>query len=353
MFNFYDWRKGARWAVCLGFSATLLYLALGGTDLGQVMQKLKGIHPAPAVVAVLFLFLYFFIRAWRWRYLLLPIKSVAVVPLFRSTLIGFMGNYLLPLHGGEFIRAVSIGQTQRISKSSALGTIVLERFLDGITISLTPFLLMAMLDLPSWVIQVNLLLLGIYVVGLSMIVVGTLQGWTDIWLKRLLGVFPWAVATRLSSIAEQFVQGLKGLNQARVLLPLSSLSLVCWFCHGLYYFFLFEALDLQLSIWVALILQMVLAFGVILPAGPGYVGNFEYFTILGLAMFGIAKESALAYALLAHSLQFFPVTIVGLLFGLRGGFWPQVEGAGVPRIVSSSVLAEYKTVKHGHPLANQ
>jgi len=48
-------------------------------------------------------------------------------------MVGFMGNYLLPLRAGEIMRVVSIGQTQNIRKSSTLGSIVLERVLDGIT----------------------------------------------------------------------------------------------------------------------------------------------------------------------------------------------------------------------------
>jgi hypothetical protein len=59
------------------------------------------------------------------------------------------------------------------------------------------------------------------------------------------------------------------------------------------------------------------------------VGNFEYFTVLGLSLFGITKEEAFAYSLLAHSLQFFPVTLVGLLFAFRDKFWTRVEREGL------------------------
>jgi uncharacterized membrane protein YbhN (UPF0104 family) len=85
-----------------------------------------------------------------------------------------------------------------------------------------------------------------------------------------------------------------------------------------------------------MILQAVIGVGVMLPAGPGYVGNFEYATVLGLALFGIAKEEAFAYSLLAHSLQFFPVVAVGLFFVFRGGFGSRVETDQAKIVVSSS-----------------
>jgi len=314
-------KKIARWAVGIVFSAILLYVALRGTDVTNIVQSLRKTDLTQVTVAVLFLFLSFWVRAWRWRYLLLPLKPVRVLPLFRSTMFGFMGNYLLPLRAGELVRAVSIGQTQTISKASALGSIVLERVLDGMTLSLIPFLLIAVLDLPLWVMQINGLLFGIYVVGLAVVIVGALRGWTDIWLKRLLGLLPQRLVFRLGPAADHFFEGMKGLNRARAVSPIAFLSLLCWLLHGMYYFFLFGALDLNLSFWAALILDAVIGVGVMLPAGPGYVGNFEYATVLGLALFGINREEAFAYSLVAHSFQFFPVVFVGLLFAFRGGFW--------------------------------
>jgi glycosyltransferase 2 family protein len=329
-------KKIGRWALGIGFSAALLYLALRGSDTTHIAQSLSKTDFTQVTVAVLFLFLSFWVRAWRWRYLLLSLKPVPVIPLFRSTMLGFLGNYLLPLHAGELVRAVSIGQTQNISKSSALGSIVLERILDGITLALIPFLLIAVLDLPAWVVQINAVLFGIYVVGLAFVMLSALGWRMDIWLKWLLRLLPQRMAFRLGWTADLFFQGMNGLNRLRVLLPVSFLSLLCWLLHGMYYYLLFQALDLNLSLWAALILQAVIGIGIMLPAGPGYVGNFEYATVLGLALFGIDKEEAFAYSLLAHSFQFFPVVFVGLLLAVRGGLSRRVEAQKTEVATASS-----------------
>jgi uncharacterized protein (TIRG00374 family) len=168
-------------------------------------------------------------------------------------------------------------------------------------------------------LRVNLSLLTIYATGLLGLILAIERGWTEVWLNPR-GLLPGLLGKRLSSIAEDFVQGMKGINRAGALLPVCFLSLPCWLSHGMYFFLLFKALNLNLTIWAALVLQMVIALGVILPAGPGYVGNFEYFTVLGLALFGITRETAFAYALLAHVCQFIPVIAVGLFFALKSGF---------------------------------
>jgi glycosyltransferase 2 family protein len=310
-----------RLALCLCVSALCLYLAARGMDFARTMQELRQSSPLPIVGAVVFLFFSYWIRAYRWRCLLAPIKKIPVGPLFRSTLIGFMGNYLLPFRAGEIMRAVSIGKTQDISKSAALGSIVLERVFDGVVISLTPFVVLAAVELPPWVTRVNFALLALYIIGLAGLMVATQRGWTELWVKRAMVLMPTRIARRVGSIATEFLRGMRGITCSRRLLPIALLSLACWVIHAMYFFLMFTALDIELSYSAALILQMVIGLGVILPAAPGYLGTFEYFTVLGLALFGIGHEAAFAYALLAHICQFVPVSAVGLFFALRKGFY--------------------------------
>src|SRR5687767_143851 len=194
-------------------------------DFARTAQELRQSSPMPIVGAVVFLFVSYWIRAYRWRYLLAPIKDIPVGPLFRSTLIGFMGNYLLPFRAGEIMRAVSIGQTQQISKSAALGSIVLERVFDGVVISLTPFVVLAAVELPPWVTRVNLGLLALYIIGLMGLVIATQRGWTEAWIQKAMVLLPSRFARRARPIATEFLHGMKGITHSRGLLPIALLSI--------------------------------------------------------------------------------------------------------------------------------
>ena len=274
--NQHKWSRTAvvRLTLCLGVSAICLYLAVRGMDFARTAQELRQSSPAPIVGAVVFLFLSYWIRAWRWRYLLAPIRKIPVGPLFRSTLIGFMGNYLLPFRAGEIMRAVSIGKTQEISKSAALGSIVLERVFDGVVISLTPFIVIAAVELPPWVTRVNFALLALYIIGLVGLGIATQRGWTELWVKKAMVLLPSRFAGRARPIVTEFLHGMKGITHSRGLLPIALLSIACWVIHGMYFFLMFTALDIELSFSAALVLQMVIGLGVILPSAPGYVGTF-------------------------------------------------------------------------------
>src|SRR5947208_16108364 len=88
--------KTVRLSLGLTVSSGCLYMAVRGMNFEQAIHELMKSSPAPIVAAVFFLFLSLWMRAWRWAYLLLPIKRIPQYPLFRSTLIGFMGNNLFP-----------------------------------------------------------------------------------------------------------------------------------------------------------------------------------------------------------------------------------------------------------------
>ena len=241
-------------------------------------------------------------------------------------LIGFVGNYLLPFHAGKVMRAMSVGQTQSEQGRSPR----VDRPGKGfrrIVISLTPLLVLAAVDLPSWIVHVNVAFLALYLAGLAALAVAPQRGWTEGWIARTTSYLPESLGRRIKSVSGEFLQGMESINRTGALMPVVLLSLACWLVHGLYFFFIFVALEIELSFWAALILQTIVGIGVILPAAPGYVGNFEYFAVLALALFGVPQEVAFAYALLAHVCQFVPVTVVGLFFALRSGFQSHVEAA--------------------------
>jgi uncharacterized protein (TIRG00374 family) len=77
---------------------------------------------------------------------------------------------------------------------------------------------------------------------------------------------------------------------------------------------LFKAYGFQLSIFEALILQLVLLVGMSLPSVPGKIGIFEYTVILSLSMFGIEESIALSYGLMLHVIAYLPKILLGFVF---------------------------------------
>jgi len=136
----------------------LLSLVLGGILAFVVQRSGVNIIPeadsfahvtwwtVPAYVGVL-LVTHFF-RASRWRYLVEPVKDD--IPFWDGVLlnwIGFFAIFALPLRLGELARPALTKIRHRVSISAGLGTVAVERVIDGLVASVC--VLWALLALPQ------------------------------------------------------------------------------------------------------------------------------------------------------------------------------------------------------------
>lgn len=297
-----------QFVVGLAISALCVYLAFRGTDFAAVaaiLSKIRFIYLVPSTALLLTAY---FIRAMRWRYLLASVKSIPTASLFASTMIGFMANNILPFRAGEFVRAYSIARNERISLTSSLASLIIERLFDGMSISLFFLPLLFIIPLPGWLVNFNYLLLVVYALGAG-------GAAFLMWVGRK--EFSWLAQRRWERVLRTFTAGLEVCRNGKKVGASAVLSLVHWFAIAGYYYLFFLAFGFSLSFLAAVALVVIVSIGIMLPAAPGYVGNFQYFTILGLAIFSIPQEQALAYSLVSHAGQFVPVTLVGLLYFFR------------------------------------
>ena len=69
----------------------------------------------------------------------------------------------------------------------------------------------------------------------------------------------------------------------------------------------------------ALFLQGLVAIGVAAPQMPGFFGVFELFGQVGLGLYGVRSDTAVAWAITYHALSFVPITVIGAWFFMRAG----------------------------------
>jgi glycosyltransferase 2 family protein len=302
--------QGNKLRLLTGFSISLLclYLAFRGTNPAEILTIVSGIKLGYLLPAVTLLLVAFVIRAIRWKCLLSPVKTIDINSLFSSTMIGFMANNVLPFRVGEIVRAYAISKNARISLSSSVASLVVERVFDGMVISGFMLFLLMFISLPPWMVKVNYLLLSFYVISIA----------AAIFLVWGLGKNSgWLSNPRWEKVVCNFTAGLQVCTDGKLIFWTGSLSVAHWLVIAGYYYFVFMACGFSLSFLAASALVAIVAIGIMLPAAPGFVGNFQYFTVVGLSLFGVSREEALAYSLVAHAGQFVPVTIVGLVYFFR------------------------------------
>src|ERR1043165_6223113 len=112
-------------------------------------------------------------RSLRWNHLLAPLGvKVPAGPLLAISSVGFMAILALPARLGEFVRP-GLLRRRGISASSALGTVAVERIVDGLMISLFVFVAFFALrgpDSPGWMMPTAYAALGIFALAMIFLV---------------------------------------------------------------------------------------------------------------------------------------------------------------------------------------
>jgi uncharacterized protein (TIRG00374 family) len=294
-------------------SAIFLFLALRDIQWGVLWDVLKQTQTIYLVPAVCFTMAGHYSRSYRWKFLLLPVKDIPTWNLFAATAIGFMANNLLPARLGELVRAYVLGKQEQISRTASFATIVYERIIDVFSLLILLWVTLAKVSGPEWMRTSMLWILVLNVAAfVLMLLMVRSPGTVRRLVTRLTRSFPDEFRAKALRVTDGYLGGLAGMTQVKTLLPIALTSLGVWVFAmlGLYYCFL--ALDMQVPLMANVTLIVLVAMGSMIPSAPAYLGTTQYACIVGLSLYGVGKSEALAFSLLYHATQFFPITLFGL-----------------------------------------
>lgn len=128
---------------------------------------------------------------------------------------------------------------------------------------------------------------------------------------------PKGLRKKVSGLVETFAEGLLSLRDVRLVVIVSVLSLAVWLLVGWSMQIMaygFGDMASRMSVLKGTALTVITCLAILIPAAPGYWGLMELGIVFGMQVLGIENNyaRAIGYALLAHSLQVFPIIAVGL-----------------------------------------
>jgi uncharacterized protein (TIRG00374 family) len=243
-------------------------------------------------------------RSLRWNHLLAPMGvRIPPGPLLAISSVGFMAILALPARLGEFVRP-GLLRKRGISASSALGTVAVERIVDGLLVSLFVFIAFFALrgpDSPGWMMPTAYAALGIFALAM-MFLIGALK-WPEKTVQLALDISLLRhISPRLAGVVERkahdMIRGFEVMRDTRNLAWFVAYSIVYWGCNGLGVYVLAQGFGLELTLIGAFATMGLVAVGITLPNAPGLVGQFQWFTVLGLSLYihGAADKHSAMYA---------------------------------------------------------
>ncbi|MGI8907124.1 MAG: lysylphosphatidylglycerol synthase transmembrane domain-containing protein [Candidatus Sumerlaeaceae bacterium] len=315
-------------------SALFLYIAMREVKMAELWAAVRTFNWWWAIPFLAINFLSLWIRAWRWKYLMAPTAQLGTGRLFSPMMVGFAINSLLPARAGEFARAYVLGKKEKLPYTSVFATIVVERIFDSLTLLLLLAYVFATIQFdPSIEFKYKQVTISgeslkhmsanITKGFLVMLAAALLLLWPAARMRMQLWAENWPYAPRrfrvkIAAMIGTFAEGFASLKSGRIIAIVLVQSMLVWVTIA--WSFQIMPYGIQgmktMDITQATALVVISCIAIIIPAAPGYWGLMELGIVFGLKILGIESDPsrAIAYALLIHGLQYFPIVAVGLYF---------------------------------------
>lgn len=277
----------------------------------------KVVHDFGTVrVSWLFLVLCAFIvsnvsRAIRWNMLIKPLGyTPRLINSFFCIMIGYFANLGLP-RLGEVLRAGTMAQYEKIPVEKVMGTVVVDRVIDVISILLVTALaigleydtILAFAKQHVSVADKIALLQKMIIWGIPVMLLGFGVLWY--FRKPLLAT---SIGQKISNLAHGFWQGIQTVRQLERPWLFLFHSFLIWFMYYSMTYLNFHAFPptAHLSLVAALITFVFGGWGIVIPS-PGGMGTYHFLAQTALAMYGISGDDGFSWA----NISFFTIQLGG------------------------------------------
>jgi len=312
-----------QYVVFLGLGFFLAWLSLKNLD-SQKRQEIKIAveHARYWLVVPVFLILIsaHMVRALRWKLL---INSLGYHPKTQNTFFAVMSGYLINLalpRFGEILKCTLLARYEKVPADKLIGTIILERVIDAITLVLILFI--------TFVIQPDIYtdLINAFfhsphehhkrkIAGwiIAMIIVGIIAGIVILWMifkkKNLSDLF--AVFKRIGRSVWQGVSAVEHLKRRWTFLFYSVLLWFLYFIAGYIGFFALRETSQHVGVDQGLAVLSAGSIGMTIM--PGGIGAYPLLIGKTMEIYGLTESISTAFGWILWVVQTGLILIVGII----------------------------------------
>lgn len=302
-------------------SAASVAVILRDVNLDDIAASLSQADGGQLGLAFLFVALSMFTRGVRWWGLLG--KGLPLLKAIHLVNVTFLGNQL-PLRLGEAARSL-LASREGVLIEKAAASIVVERLIDTLLVVLMIAATVSQLpDAPEYVtVPASRFGLLALVAFLCLLALARHPQKAKQLLPRMTQKLPVLNRTPLQRIVNNLLDGLGAIADSRTLVFTLVWSLIAWSTSLATFYFLHQALGIEVNYAQSVPLGVSLAaLGIALPFTIAAVGPFEAAIIVTGQLVGMDSLAAISLGFLFHGLSVFGYIVFGSLGLLALGVSP-------------------------------
>ncbi|HEX9307014.1 MAG TPA: lysylphosphatidylglycerol synthase transmembrane domain-containing protein [Anaeromyxobacter sp.] len=286
-------------AVVVAFAA----FAASQVDLRRVGASVAGAHLGLLALAMGANVLNLVFHAARWAAVVRPPGvRVRLVDVFEAMVAGFAVGIAAPARAGDLVRSHLLARRARLSTASVVGAAAVD-YVVG-TASLVPLIVLlgVATPLPDWARH-----------ALLVTSIGSAAGIALVFVLRPRRATPAEKVDESASpgLVVRLRSGLGAVREPLALARCLAWGVAGWGAELLIAWFTLSAVGLEPTLPLAALAVVATAAANAIAVSPGNAGPFELAAMLPLAGFGVAREPALAFALLLHVAHLAPTAALG------------------------------------------
>ena len=316
-------RVSLNYGISIILAVIFLYIAFYDVNFGEVLELTSNASIFWIAVFILSFYAGHVIRTIRWKVIIRSVKpDVSFKHLFGALMIGYGVNCVTPKLG-ELTRAVMLGKWEKLSRSSMLGTVIVERVIDilslGFAVLVSAYIWReGLYENFPW-LKSTLYLSGILMFGVLLIIYLTVRYKEKFYgfIISLFSKISEKYAHKLAHIFEMLTEGfssLKGIKNYLLTIVLTIVLLIIYAFSSYVGFLTLSMNEIQpVTFQMGWVLMSIAAIGVVIPT-PGATGSYHTLAKSTLVLlFGFGETIGATYAFLTHIISYFLFILTALI----------------------------------------
>ncbi len=277
----------------------------------QLAAQLRHVNWSWIVAGMLCDVLSYLCQGWRWKLLLRPAGEISARQSTQVVYVSLFVNEVLPMRAGELVRAYLAARWTGATMLAIVPSMIVERLFDGLWMTIGLATAACFIPLPGS------LRATAQTFGLMMLMATTLlialafrKSASTPQTSRLMN---WPPLHSLALMLERISHHLTRMRRAPGFYRAWLLSLAFLGLQMLAFWMVLIGYGLRVPWQVAVVVFLIVHLSTAIPSAPGNAGSYQFFTVLGLTLFGVDKALATGFSLVVFVLLTAPLLLAGFV----------------------------------------